>query len=106
MRRSTRIDGSAGGEPLSCGTQSTYNRVANAGNLHRLSPFQMPFGILHNLTGKSSLTFSIEKCHFITAFGDKMMDEKELQIETQEEQDIEPLLGQISFEELIAELRL
>ena len=67
MRRSTRIDGSAGGEPLSCGTQSTYNRVANAGNLHRLSPFQMPFGILHNLTGKSSLTFSIEKCHFITA---------------------------------------
>lgn len=40
------------------------------------------------------------------AFGDKMMDEKELQIETQEEQDIEPLLGQISFEELIAELRL
>ncbi|MDY4037347.1 MAG: hypothetical protein SOZ14_08930, partial [Candidatus Pseudoscilispira sp.] len=47
--------------------QSTYNRVANAGNLHRLSPFQMPFGILHNLTGKSSLTFSIEKCHFITA---------------------------------------
>ena len=68
MRRSTRIDGSAGGEPLSCGNQSTYNRVANAGNLHRLSPFQMPFGILHNLTGKSSLTFSIEKCHFITAF--------------------------------------
>ena len=67
MRRSTRIDGSAGGEPLSCGNQSTYNRVANAGNLHRLSPFQMPFGILHNLTGKSSLTFSIEKCHFITA---------------------------------------
>lgn len=66
MRRSTRIDGSAGGEPLSCGNQSTYNRVANAGNLHRLSPFQMPFGILHNLTGKSSLTFSIEKCHFIT----------------------------------------
>ena len=66
MRRSTRIDGSAGGEPLSCGTQSTYNRVANAGNLHRLSPFQMPLGILHNLTGKSSLTFSIEKCHFIT----------------------------------------
>lgn len=52
---------------MSCGTQSTYNRVANAGNLHRLSPFQMPFGILHNLTGKSSLTFSIEKCHFITA---------------------------------------
>ena len=69
MRRSTRIDGSAGGEPLSCGNQSTYNRVANAGNLHRLSPFQMPFGILHNLTGKSSLTFSIEKCHFITATG-------------------------------------
>ena len=68
LRRSTRIDGSAGGEPLSCGNQSTYNRVANAGNLHRLSPFQMPFGILHNLTGKSSLTFSIEKCHFITAF--------------------------------------
>ena len=67
MRRSTRIDGSAGGEPLSCGNQSTYNRVANAGNLHRLSPFQMPFGILHNLTGKSSLTFPIEKCHFITA---------------------------------------
>ena len=67
MRRSTRIDGSAGGEPLSCGNQSTYNRVANAGNLHRLSPFQMPFGILHNLTGKSSLTFSVEKCHFITA---------------------------------------
>ena len=67
LRRSTRIDGSAGGEPLSCGNQSTYNRVANAGNLHRLSPFQMPFGILHNLTGKSSLTFSIEKCHFITA---------------------------------------
>ena len=66
LRRSTRIDGSAGGEPLSCGNQSTYNRVANAGNLHRLSPFQMPFGILHNLTGKSSLTFSIEKCHFIT----------------------------------------
>ena len=52
---------------MSCGNQSTYNRVANAGNLHRLSPFQMPFGILHNLTGKSSLTFSIEKCHFITA---------------------------------------
>ena len=68
MRRSTRIDGSAGGEPLSCGNQSTYNRVANAGNLHRLSPFQMPFGILHNLTGKSSLTFSIEKCHFITGY--------------------------------------
>ena len=67
LRRSTRIDGSAGGEPLSCGNQSTYNRVANAGNLHRLSPFQMPFGILHNLTGKNSLTFSIEKCHFITA---------------------------------------
>ena len=67
LRRSTRIDGSAGGEPLSCGNQSTYNRVANAGNLHRLSPFQMPFGILNNLTGKSSLTFSIEKCHFITA---------------------------------------
>ena len=67
LRRSTRIDGSAGGEPLSCGNQSTYNRVANAGNLHRLSPFQMPFGILHNLTGKSSLTFLIEKCHFITA---------------------------------------
>ena len=66
LRRSTRIDGSAGGEPLSCGNQSMYNRVANAGNLHRLSPFQMPFGILHNLTGKSSLTFSIEKCHFIT----------------------------------------
>ena len=70
MRRSTRIDGSAGGEPLSCGNQSTYNRVANAGNLHRLSPFQMPFGILHNLTGKSSLTFSIEKCHFITAISE------------------------------------
>jgi len=35
-----------------------------------------------------------------------MMDEKELQIETQEEQDNEPLLGQISFEELLAELRL
>ena len=48
----------------------TLNRVANAGNLHRLSPFQMPFGILHNLTGKSSLTFSIEKCHFITAIAD------------------------------------
>ena len=72
MRRSTRIDGSAGGEPLSCGNQSTYNRVANAGNLHRLSPFQMPFGILHNLTGKSSLTFSIEKCHFITALGKRI----------------------------------
>ena len=70
LRRSTRIDGSAGGEPLSCGNQSTYNKVANAGNLHRLSPFQMPFGILHNLTGKSSLTFSIEKCHFITAIAD------------------------------------
>ncbi len=72
MRRSTRIDGSAGGEPLSCGNQSTYNRVANAGNLHRLSPFQMPFGILHNLTGKSSLTFLIEKCHFITAIPQKV----------------------------------
>ena len=71
LRRSTRIDGSAGGEPLSCGTQSTYNRVANAGNLHRLSPFQMPFGILHNLTGKSSLAFSIEKSHFITAIGSR-----------------------------------
>jgi len=35
-----------------------------------------------------------------------MMDEKELQIETPEEQDNEPLLGQISFDELLAELRL
>ena len=67
---------------MSCGTQSTYNRVANAGNLHRLSPFQMPFGILHNLTGKSSLTFSIEKCHFITAIANRygvskyMLDER------------------------------
>ena len=34
------------------------------------------------------------------------MDEKELQIETPEEQDNEPLLGQISFEELLAEIRL
>ena len=34
------------------------------------------------------------------------MDEKELQIETPEEQDNEPLAGQISFEELLAELRL
>ena len=32
------------------------------------------------------------------------MDEKELQIETPEEQDNEPLLGQISFEELLAEM--
>ena len=40
------------------------------------------------------------------AFGDMMMDEKELQIETQEEQDNELLLGQISFDELLAELRL
>ena len=85
LRRSTRIDGSAGGEPLSCGNQSTYNRVANAGNLHRLSPFQMPFGILHNLTGKSSLTFSIEKCHFITDIYFSVIgmmdipDEKEIQ---------------------------
>ena len=31
LRRSTTIDSSAGGEPLSCGIQSTYNRVANAG---------------------------------------------------------------------------
>ena len=59
---------------MSCGNQSTYNRVANAGNLHRLSPFQMPFGILHNLTGKSSLTFSIEKCHFITANDNELAD--------------------------------
>ena len=65
-RRSTTVDGSAGGEPLSCGNQSTYNRVANAGNLHRLSSFQMPFGILHNLSGEFSLTFPLEKCHFIT----------------------------------------
>ena len=42
---------------MSCGNQSTYNRVANAGNLHRLSPFQMPFGILHNLTGNISFGF-------------------------------------------------
>ena len=63
------IDGSASGEPLSCGNQSTYNRVANAGNLYRLSPFQMPFGILHNLTGEISLTFPLEKSHFITALG-------------------------------------
>ena len=35
-----------------------------------------------------------------------VMDEKELQIETPEEQDNEPLLGQISFEELLAEIRL
>ena len=53
---------------MSCGNQSTYNRVANAGNLYRLSPFQMPFGILHNLTGEISLTFPLEKSHFITAF--------------------------------------
>lgn len=37
---------------------------------------------------------------------DIVMDEKELQIETPEEQDNEPLLGQISFEELLAEIRL
>ena len=68
LRRSTTIDGSAGGDPLSCGIQSTYNRVANAGNLYRLSPFQMPFGILHNLTGKISLTFPLEESHFITGY--------------------------------------
>ena len=35
-----------------------------------------------------------------------MMDEKELQIEAEEELNNEPLLGQISFDELLAELRL
>lgn len=40
------------------------------------------------------------------AFGDMIMNEKELQNEMQEEQDNEPLLGQISFDELLAELRL
>ena len=58
---------------MSCGTQSTYNRVANAGNLHLLSPFQMPSGILHSLTGKKSLVFPIEKCHFITAIKQELL---------------------------------
>ena len=53
---------------MSCGNQSTYNRVANAGNLYRLSPYQMLLGILHNLTGQISLPFPLEKSHFITAF--------------------------------------
>jgi len=35
-----------------------------------------------------------------------MMDEKELQIGAEEEIYNEPLLGQISFDELLAELRL
>lgn len=78
LRRSTTIDGSAGGEPLSCGNQSTYNRVANAGNLYRLSPFQMPFGILHNLTGEISLTFPLEKSHFITAIHTVHLDHLEM----------------------------
>ena len=42
---------------------------------------------------------------FRIACGD-MMDEKEVQIETEEEIDNEPLLGQISFDELLAEIRL
>lgn len=42
---------------------------------------------------------------FRIAFGD-MMNEKEVQIETEEEIDNEPLLGQISFDELLAEIRL
>lgn len=50
-----------------------------------------------------SLTFSA--LPFRIAFGD-MMDEKEVQIETEEEIDNEPLLGQISFDELLAEIRL
>ena len=35
-----------------------------------------------------------------------MMNEKEVQTETEEEVDNEPLLGQISFDELLAEIRL
>ena len=34
------------------------------------------------------------------------MDEKELQQESEAEIDNEPLLGQISFDELLAEIRL
>lgn len=49
------------------------------------------------------MTFSV--LPFRIAFGD-MMDEKEVQIETEEEIDNEPLLGQISFDELLAEIRL
>ena len=93
LRRSTRIDGSAGGEPLSCGNQSTYNRVANAGNLHRLSPFQMPFGILHNLTGKSSLTFLIEKCHFITELLDKQAFGVALKFRSRQQDSVRSVAG-------------
>jgi len=32
----------------------------------------MPFGILHNLTGKISLTFPLEKSHFTTAIPDEV----------------------------------
>ena len=43
---------------------------------------------------------------FRMAHGDVIMDDKELQMEHEAEIDNEPLLGQISFDELIAEIRL
>lgn len=43
---------------------------------------------------------------FRISLGDRCMEEKELEMETREFADEEPLAGQIRLDELIAELRL